>query len=228
VLPANGAEAADTITLIEQEESAQGNDVAGVSSDGALFNGPVLRALSDPAGLNLDVTVPPTERPAGTKFGVERFALNVVGELAELTCPAGQTTRLREQVPEGYKYRFDAQQCVGCALREECLQKPDGGGGRSVIKNEFAPEYEKAKAKALTPEYAKTRKEHPRIERKLADLTRNHGARRAVYRGLWKVRIQAFMTAMVVNVKRMIRLKQMSSEVAVAVACGIAVRLEVG
>lgn len=226
VLPANGAEAADTITLIKQEESAQGNDVAGVSSDGALFNGPVLRALSDPAGLNLDVTVPPTERPAGTKFGVERFALNVVGELAELTCPAGQTTTLREKVPEGYKYRFNAQQCLGCALRAECLQKPDGGGGRSVIKNDFAPEYAKAKAKVLTPEYAKTRKEHPRIERKLADLTRNHGARRAVYRGLWKVRIQAFMTAMVVNVKRMIRLKQMSSEVGVAAACGIAVRLE--
>ena len=91
-----------------------------------------------------------------------------------------------------------------------------------------AAEYEKAKAKAQTPEYAQTRKEHPRIERKLADLTRNHGARRAVYRGLWKVRIQAFITAMVVNVKRMIRLKQTSREIAVAAAGGIAVRLELG
>jgi hypothetical protein len=226
VLPANGAEAADTITLLEQEQSAHGNQVEGVSLDGAGFNGPLLRELSDPEGLNVDVTVPPTERPTGTKFAPERFSLKVLGELAELTCPAGQTTKTREKVPEGYKYQFNAKQCAGCGLREECLQKPEGGGGRSVIKNEYAAEYAQAKAKAQTPEYAKTRKEHPRIERKLADLTRNHGARRAVYRGLWKVRIQAFMTAMVVNVKRMIRLKQTSSEAAGAAACGIAVRLE--
>jgi transposase len=35
VLPANGAEAADAITLIEKEETAQGNDVQGISIDGA-------------------------------------------------------------------------------------------------------------------------------------------------------------------------------------------------
>ena len=61
VLPANGPEAADAVTLIRQEESAQGNDVAGLSIDGAGYNGPVLRELTDPAGLNLDVTVPPPQ-----------------------------------------------------------------------------------------------------------------------------------------------------------------------
>jgi hypothetical protein len=225
VLPANGAEAADAVTLIKQEELAQGNDVKGISIDGAGCNGPVLRELNDPAGLNLDVTVPPPERSASTKFGPERFSLNLLGELE---CPSGQTTTSREKVEEGYRYQFKPQQCVGCPLRGECLQKPEGLGGRSVIKNEHEAEYAKVKAKAKTPEYAETRKAHPRIERKLADLTRNHGARRAVYRSLWKVRIQVFMTALVVNVKRMIRLKQMSSEVVAAVASGIAVRAELG
>jgi transposase len=225
VLPANGAEAADAVTLIEQEESAQGNDVEGVSIDGAGYNGPVLRELSDPEGLNLDVTVPTPEMPTSTKFGPERFSLNVLGALE---CPAGQTTKSRDKVEEGYKYRFTPKQCAGCSLRGECLQKSEGRGGRSVIKNEHEVEYAKAQAKTKTAEYAATRKTHPRIERKLADLTRNHGARRAVYRGLWKVRIQAFMTAMVVNVKRMIRLQQMSSEGAAAVAGWIAVRAELG
>ena len=223
VLPANGAEAADAITLIEQEESAQGNDVEGISIDGAGYNGPVLRELSDPDGLNLDVTVPTPQMPASTKFGPERFSLNVLGELA---CPAGKTTKLRDKVAEGYKYQFKPEQCVGCPLRGECLQKPEGVGGRSVIKNEHEAEYTKAKAKTKTAEYAATRKKHPRIERKLADLVRNHGARRAVYRGLWKVRIQAFMTALVVNVKRMIRLQQRSSRSVAAVAAGIAVRAD--
>ena len=94
-----------------------------------------------------------------------------------------------------------------------------------MIKNEHEAEYEKAKSKAKTAEYAETRKQHPRIERKLADLVRNHGARRAVYRGLWKVRIQAFMTAMAANVKRMIRLLQQPQK-SEALASEIAVRAE--
>ena len=65
VMAGNGAEAADAIALIEQEEAAQGNDVAGLSMDGAGFNGPMLRELTDPAGLNLEVTVPPPPPPAG-------------------------------------------------------------------------------------------------------------------------------------------------------------------
>lgn len=223
VLAANGAEAADAVTLIKQEESAQGNDVAGVSIDGAGYNGPVLRELSDPKGLNLDVTVPTPAMPASTKFGPERFSLNVLGELE---CPAGRTTKSREKVTEGYRYRFRPKQCAGCPLRGDCLQKPEGLRGRVVLKNEHEAEYAKAKAKVKTPEYAETRKKHPRIERKLADLTRYHGARRAVYRGLGKVRIQAFLTALVVNVKRMIRLIQTSTAVVAAVAGGIAVRAE--
>src|SRR5208282_5327892 len=59
VLPANGEEAADAITLIHQEEEAQANKVEALSIDGAGYNGPVLRELTDPQGLNLDVTVPP-------------------------------------------------------------------------------------------------------------------------------------------------------------------------
>src|SRR6516164_9057914 len=51
VLPGNGDEGADAATLIRREEQAQGNDVAAVSLDGAGYRGPVLRELTDPAGL---------------------------------------------------------------------------------------------------------------------------------------------------------------------------------
>lgn len=228
VLPANGAEAADALVLIEQEESAQGNDVQALSIDGAGYNGPVLRALSDPEGLNLDVTVPVPQTPPSTKFGPERFALTVVDAVAVLECPAGQTTTAREKVEEGFKYRFAPTHCANCPLRGACLQKPERPTGRTVIKNEHQAEYDKANAKTTTAAYAETRRQHPRIERKLADLTRNHGARRAVYRGLGKVRIQAFLTAMVVNVKRMIRLIRPSTDSLPAAPFGIAVRAEPG
>src|SRR5207302_8044943 len=62
VLPANGNEGADAVQLIKQEEQAHGNDVQAVSIDGAGYRGELLRELTDPKGLNLQVFVPPAER----------------------------------------------------------------------------------------------------------------------------------------------------------------------
>jgi transposase len=209
VLPGNGAEAADAITLIEQEEAAQGNDIEGLSIDGAGYNGPVLRELTDPAGLNLDVTVPPPTLAPRTSFGPERFSLTIIDtQHGEVTCPAGQTTRQRSRTRQGtgYRYQFKASQCGACPLRNECLSNPAAKRGRVVVKNEYEAEYKKVQEKARTPQYQETRRTHPKIERKLGELARHHGARRARFRGIAKVLLQAVMTALVVNVKRMVKL----------------------
>ena len=50
------------------------------------------------------------------------------------------------------------------------------------------------------------RREHPRIERKLADLIRWHNGRRVRYRGRLRVKIQYLLTAVVVNCKRIVKL----------------------
>ena len=57
------------------------------------------------------------------------------------------------------------------------------------------------------------RAEHPKIERKLSELVRRHGARRARYRGLVKVLCQELMSALVTNVKRMVKLVSVPSPV---------------
>ena len=209
VLPGNGAEAADAVALIAQEESAQGNDVAGLSMDGAGYNGPVLRELTDPQGRNLDVTVPPPATPPRTTFGPERFALTVIDESTrELTCPNGGTTRQHSRAPKdtGDRYVFAAKTCLGCPLRSACLEKPSGTKGRSVIKNDYAAEYGRVATKSETASYAEVRREHPKVERKLGELVRHHGLRWARYRGRAKVLVQGLLTALVVNVKRMVKL----------------------
>ncbi len=208
VLPGNGAEAADAIALIQQEEAAQGNDVQALSIDGAGYNGPVLRTLTDPAGLNLDVTVPPKEPATRATLGPERFTLQMVDDVPALTCPQGQTTRQRHRNNNntGYKYIFKYQQCADCPLRAPCLEHPEKKSGRTVIKNDYEAEYRRVEAKARTPEYQQTRRLHPKIERKLGELARHHGARRAVFRGQAKVWSQALLTALAVNIKRMVQL----------------------
>src|SRR6202043_887607 len=114
VLPANGNEGGDAAYLIEQEERAHGNDVEAISIDGAGYRGPVLRELTDPTGLNLEVFTPPTERVALTVFSTEEFTLS--DDRKALTCPAGQTTTYYEQNKNdtGVKFRYSKKQCGTC------------------------------------------------------------------------------------------------------------------
>jgi transposase len=206
-LPGNGDEGANTGPLIRQEEQAQGNDVAAVSQDGAGYRGEVLRDLTDPQGLNLEVFTPPSEPPPAKGFPPERFTLTVINGQETLTCPAGETTRQRERNAHdtGYKYRFSKKQCRSCSLRGECLAN-EKANSRTVIKNDYEAEYKAAQAKAQTAAYAEVRRQHPAIERKLAELVRWHGLRRARYRGGRWVRYQGLMTGLVVNLKRLVRL----------------------
>jgi len=206
VQPANSDEAANTAALIGHEEASQGNDVAAVSIDGIGYRGDVLRELTDPKSLNLEVFVPPTERPSLERFGAEQFTLNDEGTV--LTCPAGRTTASwkRNKHDSGKKFRFSRATCAGCPLRDKCLDNPEQCSGRAVNKSDYEAEYRQAQGKAQTEEYRQVRKEHPRIERKLADMVRWHGARRARYRGRPWVWLQGLLTGIVVNIKRMVRL----------------------
>lgn len=216
VLPGNGDEGADAAHLIRQEEQAQGNKVQALSIDSAGYRGDVLRELTDPAELNLEVYTPPVQRPSPSVFGPERFSLTVLDEGPTLTCPAGQTTRTRERSrhDNGYKYRFRKQQCAACSLREQCLTNPQSHKGRTVTKNDYEAEYTAAQAKAKTPAYAKVRREHPAIERKLAELVRRHDLRQARYRGQGRVWYQGLLTGLVVNMKRIVRLLSVPWEAA--------------
>jgi transposase len=206
VLPANGNEGGDAAYLIEQEEAAHGNDVEAISIDGAGYRGSVLRELTDAEGLNLEVFTPPTERIPLTVFSPEEFTLS--DDRETLTCPAGQMTTYYERNSNdtGVKFRFSKKQCGACALREKCLADANTKS-RTVVKNDYEAEYKAAQAKAQTPEYAKIRKEHPAIERKLSELVNRHDLRHARYRGLSKVLRQALLSGMAVNLKRIVKLR---------------------
>jgi transposase len=206
VLPANGDEAADAAVLIQQEEQAQGNDVEAISADSALFQGEKLRELTAPEGLDLEVFVPPTSPPPTPYFTSDDFTLDEGSQT--VTCPAGQQSTMRDRNEQGtgWIHRFRRSTCAGCPLQAKCLAKLPKQHGRSVTKNDYAAEYAAARAKAQTPEFAAIRRIHRKVERKLAELVRWHGGRRARWRGKPKVLVQELITAFVVNVKRIVEM----------------------
>ncbi|MBI4673032.1 MAG: transposase [Chloroflexi bacterium] len=207
VLPANADEAADAHLLIASEEQAQGNDVQAISMDGAGFRGDVLRDLSDAAGLALDVYAPPSApTQTGDYFTPADFQLDAAGTL--LRCPAEQETlrRQRAQNERGWLFTFTRQPCARCPLLPRCMANSPKKYGRAVLKNDYEAEDATARAKALTTEYQVVREQHPRIERKWAEMVRRHDMRHARYRGRLRVKIQALLTAVVVNIKRIVHL----------------------
>jgi hypothetical protein len=206
VLPACGDEAGDAVTLIQQEEEAHGNDVEALSIDGVGFNGPVLRELQDPQGLNVDTYVPVRQEPESGLFTPQDFQEDQ--ERGVVTCLAGQTsaTRSYDDKKKTTKYRFSATVCRRCPLMARCTTQTSGRHGRTVAKSDYQAEHQRAREKTLTPRYAEVRREHSKVERKLGEIMNRHGGRRARYRGLGKVLIQELIACTVTNIKRLVRL----------------------
>jgi len=98
------------------------------------------------------------------------------------------------------------ERLLSAAEQERCLKHVAKANGRIVVVNDYAAEYAAARQKVTTPGYQQVRREHRAIERKLAEVVRQHDGRRARYRGRSRLSIQYLLTGLVVNVKRMVRL----------------------
>lgn len=205
VLEAGGDEAKDAVKLIRSEEVAHGNHIENLSIDGAGFNGEMLQALEE---MGVTTFVPPKTASADTRFSPNEFTLNA--EATAVTCPGGQASQYRQRDRERHAtiFRFTRAVCDACPLVKQCVAKLGQGlFGRSVQKNDYEPEYQRARERAQTAAFAAVRKEHPAVERKLNEIMNHHDGRHARYRGLHKVQIQQYMTCLVVNVKRFIKLR---------------------
>jgi hypothetical protein len=208
LLAANGDEAADARTLIEAEQKAHGNQVEALSIDGVGFQGAVLRDLSDPQDLDLTVYVPPHSQGIEQTpyFKADDFQLSPDG--TRLRCPNEVETerRHRNGKDTAWVFQFKHRHCATCPLVDHCMVKLPAKHGRSVSKNDYHAEYEAARQLAQTETYAQVRKQHPKVERKLAEIVRYHGGRLARYRGQMRVKIQYLLTGIAINIKRIVRL----------------------
>lgn len=68
--------------------------ITAMSIDSVAFQGPVLAKLQDPAGLALDLYVPPKPEAPTDYFRSAEFREDP--QQGTLTCPAGETTGRRE------------------------------------------------------------------------------------------------------------------------------------
>jgi IS5 family transposase len=121
-------------------------------------------------------------------------------------CPAKQVSIGKSPHEQGYLYYFSVESCRDCPYREDC---PPLNEGRVRV---FVSEDYQLKLLDENPERREALKKRPIIERRFGAGKKWHGLGRARYCGNAKVAIQAIMTFLVMNVKRMVKLLEIKAQ----------------
>ena len=118
----------------------------------------------------------------------------------QLICKEGKRSIAKVKAKDGWMYLFSCRDCQRCKNRAGCppLNK---GRVRVYVSNTSLQRMRIDPRKRK--EALKARKQ---IERKNGEAKKWHGLSRARYRGHWKMAIQAFLTFIVINAKRIVRL----------------------
>jgi hypothetical protein len=146
--------------------------------------------------------IPAKGEPSQSRVPMSRFRYDARNEVVK--CPRGKTLRPRRSEERGRWYVSRTRDCAGCALRADCLPKSQTSKA-VLIPNAY-------------PALLRARRRHARWGAEERRLWRRHmgrsegyhgeaktwrGLARAVRRGLENVRVQSYLTATAVNLKRL-------------------------
>jgi Transposase DDE domain len=227
VRPANEHDAEPVVGFLERQEERVGLHPGAIFTDGAYGTADVRAELGE-RGIEVVAKLRPLTDQK--HLGKDQFAIDLSANEGQgsVSCPAGITTMdfrmARDNKDRAVRlFRFPADICAVCALRDRCL----GGGagrvphpvrpppGRQVQLHYHEAVLQEARAAQTTPEQRRALRERLRprakVERKIGELCR-HGLRHARYHGRRKTEFQAVMTATMVNVKRLTRLASIDVE----------------
>lgn len=140
------------------------------------------------------------------QFTMENFQVDV--ERRSATCPAGKPNDRGNRVvggkyPGQYRFEWKPSTCAACELRDRCLGK--GLGHKTIVVGEHHSALQARRLEQKTEPFRQRLHHRAAIEGTQSELVRAHGLRRARYRGLAMVQLQAWLTGAACNLKRWLR-----------------------
>ncbi|MCK4625168.1 MAG: transposase [Phycisphaerae bacterium] len=197
-------EASEGEQLIEQIERVEGNTgrkVKVVTADAGYAHSINYARLEN---RGTDGIIPPQSEPKKPKrIPLRRFKYDSRHKIVH--CPAGKVLRRSHREVRRWIYRARACDCRDCPLRPRCV--PPSGKVRTIA---ITDGYEallrarRRKAKGWDEQTRQLYRRHRwRSEGVHGEAKKWHGLGRAIRRGLWNVAIQAYLTAAVMNLKRL-------------------------
>jgi transposase len=186
---------------IERIEENTGLEIDTLSTDAGYAHGKNYEYLEKK---NIDAIIPPQkENSVPRHLPIRLFKYDAKNKIVK--CPAGKTLTRRTESKQGWVYRSTAKDCGHCKLRKRCLNETVKS--RSIMISHGYEALLRARRRHRDPDtkfrqiYARHRHQ---IEGMHGEAKTQHGLRRAIRRGLTNVAIQAYLTAAVINLKRLV------------------------
>ena len=197
ITPANAPDGPVALELLEQQAEA-GLAPAEVVADMQYASGELRAQAAAQGEGTIMVTKAPTRGDTGY-LGKAEFQVDL--EACTVTCPAGEVARFPRFRPgHSTEAVFAAATCAACPLVSWCVQKP--GKGRTINIHAHEDQLQAARERRSRADFDVLFRQRPTVERKQAHWNRRGGAR-SRYFGQEKTRLQAFWSAAMVNLERL-------------------------
>ncbi len=181
-------------------ERNTGCDVSTLTADGAYAYGANYAAFE---AATIDAVIPvPTERQAVKRIPTRRFKYD--GRHDVVRCPTGKHLRCSTRNRQGVVYRARAGDCRVCPLRTRCFSAK--ASSRIIVLGDGYAALLRARRRRLrwsAHERGLYARHRWRVEGVHGEAKTQHGLRRAARRGQWNMAIQVYLTAAVMNLKRL-------------------------
>jgi transposase len=185
---------------IDRIEANTGRTVKTATADAAYAHS---RNYMEAESRGIDAVIPPqSQNNKPKRIPVRRFKYD--GKHKIVRCPGGKVLQRSSYDSKRWVYRARAADCRACQLRPRCFSQK--GSARTIS---ISHGYESLlRARRRRPrwgdhEYGLYRRHRWRSEGVHGEAKTQHGLRRAARRGRPNVAIQAYLTAAVMNLKRL-------------------------
>jgi len=193
-------EGKEFISQIERVDKTVGKKPTIVTCDKTYGSGSNYSTLEK---LNITAVIPPQKAPLKGSMPLCRFSYDEKHDIVR--CPEGKKLTKRTSTKHGFFYRADIKDCQNCPRKAECLSSTSKS--RSVHIVDGYPALLRARRKkrrGWDEQMLEAYKHHKyRVEGAHGEAKTQHGLRRAVRRNLWNVKIQDYLTAVVMNLKKL-------------------------
>ena len=192
----------EMLPLIDEQVDNHLLNIKEVSADSEYSTGHVRELLEK---RSIDAYMP--LRGRGMKGGADMFKyedFKYDKERDVVECPAGKAMHFMKQVSGARVYRSYKRDCKKCPFIDKCVTSKRAY--RTIEISNYYDVMKRAELRNNTQRY----KEAARLriigtEPKFAEAKRYHGLHRFRYRGIEQVSIQAILTAICINIKRLAR-----------------------
>ena len=194
------SEGKNLLNVMGRVEELTGRKIEQITADGAYAHPVNYKELEE---RGTEAIIPP-QNIGRSKNRVPQRLFKYDGKNDVVRCPAGEILKRANRVKNGWMYRGTKRTCGTCRLRERCV--PSSANTRTILIVDGYPSLLRARRRRKNWD-DKTRKMYDRhryrVEGVHGEAKTQHGLWRAVRRGLDNVAIQVYLTAAVINLKRL-------------------------